>query len=185
MHASHPGASRTAQAIVAVPLRKAAACRRSDDLQAHGNARSAACLASRTFSVVNGFAPALPASKPLPKTSRGKRCVPLLLGTRTFAAYFLGGISAGRYREISKPAATWHMIGFVQLFFMVSPLLPARRGRSCRWSATAGTMAHPSRLKWTNERMGSQTIEKQTSEYNNGHASKNWVRLLLLRPPQR
>jgi hypothetical protein len=27
-------------------------------------------------------------------------------GTRTSAAYFLGVISAGRYREISKPAGT-------------------------------------------------------------------------------
>ncbi|WP_181179464.1 hypothetical protein [Mesorhizobium sp. B2-7-1] len=44
--------------------------------------------------------------------------MPLLPGTCTLAAYFLGGISAGRYREISKPAATWHMVGFFQLFFM-------------------------------------------------------------------
>ena len=44
--------------------------------------------------------------------------MPLLPRACTFAAYFLGGISAGRYREISKPAATWHMVGFVQLFFM-------------------------------------------------------------------
>ncbi|MDX8533008.1 hypothetical protein RFM41_14355 [Mesorhizobium sp. VK25A] len=44
--------------------------------------------------------------------------MPLLPGTCTLAAYFLGGISAGRYREISKPAATWHMVGFFQLFFI-------------------------------------------------------------------
>jgi hypothetical protein len=35
-------------------------------------------------------------------------------------AYFFGVTSAGRYREISKPAATWHMVGFVQLFFIKS-----------------------------------------------------------------
>lgn len=40
-----------------------------------------------------------------------------LMGTR-LATYFLGVISAGRYREISIPAATWHMLGFVQFFFM-------------------------------------------------------------------
>jgi hypothetical protein len=28
-------------------------------------------------------------------------------------------ISAGMYREISNPAATWHIVGFVQFFFMV------------------------------------------------------------------
>ncbi|MDX8497982.1 hypothetical protein RFM99_06085 [Mesorhizobium sp. VK4C] len=44
----------------------------------------------------------------------------LATGTCTFAAYFLGGISAGRYREISKPAATWHMVGFFQLFFFMA-----------------------------------------------------------------
>ena len=46
--------------------------------------------------------------------------MPLSSGTRVSAAYFLGVISAGIYREISKPAATWHIVGFVQLFFMVS-----------------------------------------------------------------
>jgi len=39
-------------------------------------------------------------------------------GTRGYTAYFLGVTSAGRYREISKPAATWHIVGFVQLFFI-------------------------------------------------------------------
>lgn len=68
----------------------------------------------------NGFAPTFPAAKPVAKTSHGKGCVPLLSGTRTSAAYFLGGISAGRYREISKPAATWHMVGFFQLFFFMA-----------------------------------------------------------------
>jgi len=38
-------------------------------------------------------------------------------GTRG-AGYFLGVISAGRYREISMPAGTWHMLGFFQLFFI-------------------------------------------------------------------
>lgn len=46
----------------------------------------------------------------------GERCVPP--GTRTSTAYFLGAIPAGRYREISKLAGTWHMFGLVQLFFI-------------------------------------------------------------------
>ena len=46
--------------------------------------------------------------------------MPLLPRACTFAAYFLGGISAGRYREISKPAAIWHMVGFFQLFFFMA-----------------------------------------------------------------
>jgi hypothetical protein len=44
--------------------------------------------------------------------------VPLSPAARADAAYFLGVISAGRYREISKPAATWHMVGLVQIFFI-------------------------------------------------------------------
>jgi hypothetical protein len=38
------------------------------------------------------------------------------------AAYFLGVISAGRYREISKPAATSHIFGLVQVFIVIPPL---------------------------------------------------------------
>ncbi|MBZ9799450.1 hypothetical protein [Mesorhizobium sp. ES1-4] len=38
--------------------------------------------------------------------------------TTPWAGYFRGRISAGKYREISKPAATWHMVGFFQLFFI-------------------------------------------------------------------
>ena len=103
---------------------------------------------------MNGFAPALPASKPLAKTLRDRRCVPLLPATRTSAAYFLGGLSAGRYREISKPAATWHMVGFVQLFFMVSPLIPARRAGHVVCATAGDAMARPSPVKWTNETIG-------------------------------
>jgi hypothetical protein len=37
---------------------------------------------------------------------------------RVECTYFLGATSAGRYREISKPAATSHIVGFVQFFFI-------------------------------------------------------------------
>ena len=40
--------------------------------------------------------------------------------TMDLCGYFFGAISAGRYREISMPAATWHMVGLVQLFFIRS-----------------------------------------------------------------
>jgi hypothetical protein len=62
----------------------------------------------------------------------------------------LGGISAGRYREISKPAATWHMVGFVQLFFMAFLLFYQPEGADSFLSQPLlGTiaMARPSALK--------------------------------------
>ncbi|WP_189349935.1 MULTISPECIES: hypothetical protein [unclassified Mesorhizobium] len=102
----------------------------------------------------NGFAPTFPAAKPVAKTSHGKGCVPLLSGTRTSAAYFLGGISAGRYREISKPAATWHMVGFFQLFFFMAfsssaspkgPVMSLAPLRAVQWLVhhlTNGQMKH-------------------------------------------
>jgi hypothetical protein len=49
---------------------------------------------------------------------------------RAFLAYFLGVISAGRYREISIPADTWHIVGFVQLFFMSFSFVPAPKADS-------------------------------------------------------
>ncbi|MER9952232.1 hypothetical protein [Mesorhizobium sp. M0047] len=78
----------------------------------------------------------------------------LLPRTRTFAAYFLGGLSAGRYREISKPAATWHMVGFFQLFFFMAfsssaspkgPVMSLAPLRALRWRVhylTNGQMKH-------------------------------------------
>ena len=52
------------------------------------------------------------------KAQSEKQRAPPFQATRAAAAYFLGVISAGRYREISKPAATWHMVGLVQIFFI-------------------------------------------------------------------
>ncbi|WP_181170204.1 MULTISPECIES: hypothetical protein [unclassified Mesorhizobium] len=81
----------------------------------------------------------------------------LLPGTCTLAAYFLGGISAGRYREISKPAATWHMVGFFQLFFMAFSSSASPKGPVMSLTPLrAGAMARPSLHKWTNETLGSQ-----------------------------
>jgi hypothetical protein len=57
---------------------------------------------------------------------------------RADAAYFLGVISAGRYREISKPAATWHMVGLVHVFFIPFLLSPARHGPILSISTAAG-----------------------------------------------
>ncbi|WP_181181479.1 hypothetical protein [Mesorhizobium sp. B3-1-6] len=79
--------------------------------------------------------------------------MPLLPGTCTLAAYFLGGISAGRYREISKPAATWHRVGFFQLFFMAfsssaspkGPVMSLTPLRAVQWLVhhfTNGQMKH-------------------------------------------
>jgi len=42
------------------------------------------------------------------------------LRARTLVAYFLIAISAGRYREISKPAGTWHIVGLIQCFIKSS-----------------------------------------------------------------
>ncbi|WP_292394994.1 hypothetical protein [Mesorhizobium sp.] len=88
-------------------------------------------------------------------------------GTRTTAAYFLGGISAGRYREISKPAATWHMVGFVQLFFMAfssstSPKGPILFSVNHCWAPLQWLVHQLS--KWTNETVGSEKSKNKTIE---------------------
>ncbi|WP_181182017.1 MULTISPECIES: hypothetical protein [unclassified Mesorhizobium] len=110
------------------------------------NACSAASLTG--LSALESFVSALfPAAKP------AAGCMPLLPGTCTLAAYFLGGISAGRYREISKPAATWHMVGFFQLFFMAfsssaspkGPVMSLTPLRAVQWLVhhfTNGQMKH-------------------------------------------
>jgi hypothetical protein len=69
-------------------------------------------------------------------------------------------ISAGRYREISKPAATSHMVGFVQIFFIpfllfhrpewtdpvdIQPLLGTVMQRLVHYVS-----------KWTNEKIGAE-----------------------------
>jgi hypothetical protein len=99
--ASCPGGA--AEPVVAVPLGKTAAGRRSDDFQTHRH--------SPIFEI---HAPecTTTARLPLPDASRQGA------DRKTARAYFLGVISAGRYREISKPAATWHMVGLVQIFFI-------------------------------------------------------------------
>ncbi|MER9072741.1 hypothetical protein NKH80_07930 [Mesorhizobium sp. M0904] len=168
MHASHPGASRTAQTIIAVPLRKATAGRRSDDSQAHENARPAASLTtSSQFAAAKNVPLALPASRSFTKNHAARGCVPLLPGTRTSTAYFLGVISAGRYREISKPAATWHMVGFVQLFFITFLLFYQPEGADPVVSQPlqrTEAMARPSRLKWTNETQGFERPKTKLSK---------------------
>jgi hypothetical protein len=86
--------------------------------------------------------------------------VPLSPAARAYAAYFLGVISAGRYREISKPAATWHMVGLVQIFFI--PFLLFHRPEwtdpvdilPLRGTVKQRLVHHFS--KWTNEKIGSE-----------------------------
>lgn len=93
-----------------------------------------------------------------------KQRAPPFQATRAAAAYFLGVISAGRYREISKPAATWHMVGLVQIFFIpfllctgptwadpvdIQPLL-----------GTVYAAVRPS-LKWTNEKVGPENSKNK------------------------
>lgn len=83
-------------------------------------------------------------------------------GTRSSAAYFLGGVSAGRYREISKPAATWHIVGFFQLFFFIAfSSLASPKGPALIGAIAGNAMAHPSPHKRTNETLGSQTAKTQ------------------------
>jgi hypothetical protein len=94
------------------------------------------------------------------RLSSNRQRAPLSPAARTDAAYFLGVISAGRYREISKPAATWHMVGFVQIFFIpfllfhrpewtdpvdIQPLLGTVMQRLVHYVS-----------KWTNEKIGSE-----------------------------
>ncbi|WP_181178583.1 hypothetical protein [Mesorhizobium sp. B4-1-3] len=84
-------------------------------------------------SFVSVFAAAMP--------SHAAGCMPLLPGTCTLAAYFLGGISAGRYREISKPAATWHMVGLFQLFFIAFSSSASPKG-------PVMSLGHCGRVQW-------------------------------------
>jgi hypothetical protein len=81
---------------------------------ATSNSRDLQALAE-TAAVTFLIAPA--ARNPAMYAPRKAMRAPVARGTH-LAAYFLGVISAGRYREISKPAATWHMVGFFQLFFI-------------------------------------------------------------------
>ena len=74
---------------------------------------------------------------------------PVARDTR-LTAYFLGVISAGRYREISMPAATWHMVGFFQLFFIYSSCCTGPEADPFLSWPLLGTLCNgPS--KWTNE----------------------------------
>jgi hypothetical protein len=81
------------------------------------------------------------------------------MGTRTSAAYFLGVISAGKYREISRPAGTWHMVGLVQLFFIRSSCCTGPNGadpivvRHCKAPLRNGSSTL---RKWTNETRGAE-----------------------------
>jgi hypothetical protein len=84
------------------------------------------------------------------KSGKGHEYAPLVEGARigetSSACYFFAAISAGKYREISKPAATWHMAGFFQFFFMILLLYqPAEAAPLVRFSFMAGTS--PSQLR--------------------------------------
>jgi hypothetical protein len=64
------------------------------------------------------------------------------------------------------PAATWHMVGFVQLFFIHSSICTASfEAVSCystiAWHLCA--MACPLVLKWTNERKRHEKAKTKTS----------------------
>jgi hypothetical protein len=111
-YAGISGAGGTAQPEIAVPLGKTAAGRRSDDFQTHRHSPISNPILPQTRQRL--VAAARYVTLEVKSTVRA----PLSPAARADAAYFLGVISAGRYREISKPAATWHMVGFVQIFFI-------------------------------------------------------------------
>lgn len=72
--------------------------------------------------------PALKSNRPRRLSSLLKVSVrPSVARGTHFRGYFLGATAAGRYREISKPAATSHIVGFVQFFFIHLLLLPGRK----------------------------------------------------------
>ena len=113
------GASHPAEAVVAVPLRKATTCCGSDEPDFH--CRSTGSGEGKT----NRRATRWPRMRASGDAGKNHPVAILNAARGWFRLNYLL-TSAGRYREISKPASTWHMAGLDQTFFMMkSPIFVA------------------------------------------------------------
>ena len=69
--------------------------------------------------------------------------------------YLLVLSSAGRYRESSIPAATWHIVGFVHVFFMICSFLYGEIPINMGWNVPV--FYKPLSLFWDKRASAKQT----------------------------
>ncbi|WP_181183065.1 hypothetical protein [Mesorhizobium sp. B3-2-1] len=110
------------------------------------------------FSALDGLAPALPAAMPIAKTPRGKAHAPVADDMPVCG--LLPGSSFGRqiprdFEPRSNLVHSWFLPALLH-----RSLLFCQPEKGPVISASAYAMARPSREKWTNETLASETTKK-------------------------